>query len=391
MTGKLRFERPELAAQMAASVSGRHKWNSDADGLFLAAPRRTGKSTFLKGDLRPALEAMGAEVIYLDFWMNLQLDPAEMLYAEISRALLGNAGFVARMAERAKLTKVQIGAGGSSLAFDPAQIGKTPGSSLMAALRELGEATGRPIALILDEAQHLTVSPRGEDVLKELKAARDTLDQPDDIRLMLVMSGSDRDKLSRLTNSKAAAFYGSKVKLLPLLDGYYVGWLSGLLAQSNPKLGSLNIGVLSDAFDILGRRPKVLDDAIGGALNPVTQGGLTFEASVLDHAQAIVRAEHARYADCFAARTSTQKAVLTVLMESGDAFSPYGATTLKAIGDLIGKKATTTSVQGALEALRRLDPPMVWKSNRGEYGLDDLGMVDWYEQAKARGEWRGIG
>lgn len=59
MTGKLRFERPELAAQMAASVSGRHKWNSDADGLFLAAPRRTGKSTFLKGDLRPALEAMG--------------------------------------------------------------------------------------------------------------------------------------------------------------------------------------------------------------------------------------------------------------------------------------------------------------------------------------------
>lgn len=56
--------------------------------------------------------------------MNLQLDPAEMLYAEISRALLGNAGFVARMAERAKLTKVQIGAG-ASLAFDPAQIGKT--------------------------------------------------------------------------------------------------------------------------------------------------------------------------------------------------------------------------------------------------------------------------
>lgn len=146
----------------------------------------------------------------------------------------------------------------------------------------------------------------GEDVLKELKAARDTLNQPDDIRLMLVMSGSDRDKLSRLTNSKAAAFHGSKVKLLPLLDGYYLGWLSGLLAQSNPNLGSVNIGVLSDAFDILGRRPKVLDDAIGGALNPVTQGGLAFEASVFDHAQAIVRAEHARYADCFAARTSTQ-------------------------------------------------------------------------------------
>lgn len=387
MTGKLRLERPELAAKLAASVSGRQKWNNDADGLFLAAPRRTGKSTFLKGDLRPALESLGAEVIYLDFWSNLRLDPAELLYAKISRALLANAGFVARMAERTTLSRVQIGAGGGSLAFDPTRIGKAPGSSLMAALRELAEATGKAIALILDEAQHLTVSPRGEDVLKELKAARDTLNQPDNIILMLVMSGSDRDKLGRLTNSKAAAFYGSKVKFLPLLDGYYVGWLSGLLAQSNPMLGSINIGALSNAFEVLGHRPKVMDAAISSALNPVTRGGLAFEAAVLDHAQAIIQEEYEQYADRFTARTATQKAVLTVLMESGDTFSPYGTTTLKAVGDVVGKKTSATSVQGALEALRKLEPPMVWKSNRGEYGLDDLGMVDWYERLKARGEW----
>ena len=35
-------------------------------GLFLAAPRRTGKSTFVRQDLVPALVAMGAEVIYVD-------------------------------------------------------------------------------------------------------------------------------------------------------------------------------------------------------------------------------------------------------------------------------------------------------------------------------------
>ncbi|WP_172448132.1 hypothetical protein [Stenotrophomonas sp. VV52] len=28
-----------------------------------------------------------------------------------------------------------------------------------------------------------------------------------------------------------------------------------------------------------------------------------------------------------------------------------------------------------------------WKSNRGEYALDDLGMVDWYEHAKANAAW----
>ena len=387
MTGKLRFERPALAAQMAKSVSGRDKWNSDADGLFLAAPRRTGKSTFLKGDLRPALEEVGAEVIYLDFWSNLNVDPAVLLYAETSRALLANAGFVAKMAERAKLSKVRVGAGGSSLEFDPTQIGKSAGSSLVAALRELIEVAGKPIALVLDEAQHLMVSPRGEDVLKELKAARDTLNQPDDVRLMLVMSGSDRDKLGRLTNSKAAAFYGSKVKSLPLLDQDYVDWLGGLLAQSNPKLGTINTGALHEAFVMLGHRPKVMDDAIGQALNPVTRGGLEFEAAVLDQAQNIVRAEHAQHADRFIARSTTQQAVLTVLMESGDAFSPYGAATLKSIGALLGKKVSTASVQSALEALRKLDPPMVWKSNRAEYALDDLGMVDWYQEAKTRGDW----
>lgn len=387
MTGKLRFERPELAAQLAASVSGRQKWTNDADGLFLAAPRRTGKSTFLKGDLGPALHELGAEVLYVDFWANLNVDPAALLYAEISRALLENAGFVARMAERAKLTKVQIGAAGTSLAFDPTQIGTSPGSSLTAALRELSAATSKPIALILDEAQHLTVSPRGEDVLKELKAARDTLNQPDDVRLMLIMSGSDRDKLGRLTNSKSAAFYGSMVRTLPLLGEDYVAWLGGLLAQSNPNLGRIDTQAMGSAFAMLGHRPQMMDRAIGNALNPVTRGDASFEAAVLEHAEAIRSAERGRYADMYSSRSSMQKAVLTVLMESADTFSPYGAVTLKSIGAVLGKTASTTSVQSALEALRKLDPPMVWKSNRGEYALDDLGMIEWYQEAKASGKW----
>ncbi|SEP33592.1 hypothetical protein [Pseudomonas sp. Snoq117.2] len=32
-------------------------------GLFLAAPRRTGKTTFMREDLAPALQLAGAEVI----------------------------------------------------------------------------------------------------------------------------------------------------------------------------------------------------------------------------------------------------------------------------------------------------------------------------------------
>lgn len=387
MTAHTRFPRPDLAAEMAAAVSGRQKWNNDADGLFLAAPRRTGKSTFLKGDLKPALEALGAEVLYLDFWSNLRVDPAELLYAEVGRALSGNAGFTARMAERARLSKVKVGAGGSSLEFDASRIGQAPGSSLVAAFRELSEAAGKPVALLLDEAQHLMVSPRGEEVLKELKAVRDTLNDPDRIRLMLVMSGSDRDKLGRLTNSKAAAFYGSRIKELPTLGPDYLRWLAGLLAMSNPALGRIDVEALDTAFQQVGRLPKVLDDFIGYALNPVTRGDRTFEQALLDRADEHVRGEHARYASLFLGRTPTQRAVLTVLMDSGDAFSPYQTDTRKAVGSLLCKTISAASIQSALEGLRKLEPPMVWKSNRGEYALDDLGMKDWFLQLRARGEW----
>ena len=52
------FHRPELARRMSEVALGRDMLAGDT-GLFLAAPRRTGKSTFLKRDLVPAFEAAG--------------------------------------------------------------------------------------------------------------------------------------------------------------------------------------------------------------------------------------------------------------------------------------------------------------------------------------------
>jgi len=48
------------------------------NGLFLAAPRRTGKSTFLQGDLTPALQQAGVEVVYVDLWADTRRDPGTL-------------------------------------------------------------------------------------------------------------------------------------------------------------------------------------------------------------------------------------------------------------------------------------------------------------------------
>ncbi len=59
------FHRPELARRLAADLMS----DFYDSGMFLTAPRRTGKSTFIQHDLKPALEAgHGALVLYVDLW-----------------------------------------------------------------------------------------------------------------------------------------------------------------------------------------------------------------------------------------------------------------------------------------------------------------------------------
>jgi len=50
-------------------------------------------------------------------------------------------------------------------------------------------------------AQHALTSRQGESAMAALKAARDTMNIGGVVQLMVVMSGSDRDKLLRLLNT----------------------------------------------------------------------------------------------------------------------------------------------------------------------------------------------
>ena len=46
------YHRTALAQQLVQALQGKAPLGEAHNGLFLAAPRRTGKSTFLQGDLR---------------------------------------------------------------------------------------------------------------------------------------------------------------------------------------------------------------------------------------------------------------------------------------------------------------------------------------------------
>ena len=60
------FHRRQLAAQFSNRILNVSPGSAAGSGLFLAAPRRTGKSTFVRENLCPQLERDGALVLYVD-------------------------------------------------------------------------------------------------------------------------------------------------------------------------------------------------------------------------------------------------------------------------------------------------------------------------------------
>ena len=82
------FLRPELAGQIARQLLQPSVLDVGLrSGLFLSGLRRTGKTTFLRNDLIPALEQQGALVIYVDLWSDTQISPARLVRAAINKTL----------------------------------------------------------------------------------------------------------------------------------------------------------------------------------------------------------------------------------------------------------------------------------------------------------------
>ena len=152
------FHRPKVAESIASMVLEASSTSGYASGLFLAAPRRTGKSTFLREDLRPQLEAQGALVLYADLWEDRQADPGDVIVKSVRAELARHAGVVAKLARSVGLEKVTV-AGALTMTLD--RVGLGADVSLAAALSELSDATRQPIVLLIDEAQHAITTQAG--------------------------------------------------------------------------------------------------------------------------------------------------------------------------------------------------------------------------------------
>ena len=377
------FPRTALAQELVTALQGRSLLGDAHNGLFLAAPRRTGKSTFLQGDLRPALQAAGVVVVYVDLWADVRRDPGGLIADAIARALQPQLGLVARTARKAGLDKVKLG----GLEVDTSKIGKVDGLTLTEALRLLHESAGQPVALIVDEAQHALTSEAGEAAMTALKSARDQLNRPGSVNLMLVMSGSDRDKLLRLVNTAGAPFYGSQVQRMPPLGQDFITYVAALIEAQRPQLQPVDQSLLQQAFETFGYRPQFFMAALGQVLSPLAALTGRFEPALVEAARQQQAHDEAQMESEYQGLKPTEQVVLWRMLEQGPRYRPYDAEALRFYRSKTGHPVSVAQAQKALEALRQRMPAIVWKSVRGEYALQDVAMHRWFEARVEAGQW----
>ena len=257
------FHRPQIASEMADQLlRPKGLMKKVRSGLFLGGLRRIGKTTFLRGDLIPALEAQGAIVVYVDLWSNTAVKPSDLLLGAVRKTLanLEHADSKA-VGVLKRLKGLDLGAAGFKFGFNLAELGKIEGNTLAGAFSELVQLSKTDIVVIIDEVQHALGSEDGANMLLALKAARDEINLTPDSPgyFLFVGTGSHRARVRELTIKGQQAFNGAMSDDFPVLEIDFVDWLlkEADLGGRRPALD-----VAFECFVRLGRRPEELMKAL---------------------------------------------------------------------------------------------------------------------------------
>jgi hypothetical protein len=213
------------------------------------------------------------------------------------------------------------------------------------------------------------------------------MNSPNKIRLMLVMSGSDRDKLLRLVHTAAAPFYGSQIKSMPLLDQDFIEFVAHAIEKQHPALHPINRVTLLEAFQHFGSRPQFFLEELGQVLSPFSGNTRRPEEAVLIAARERESLDQTQMESDYLGLRPLERAVLWRLLAMGSKFRPYDAAALKFYSATTGQRVGIANAQKALESLRTRQPPIAWKSAHGEYAVEDVAMHRWFELRSAAKLW----
>ena len=254
------FHRRALAEQMAGQIMNPTGFNvSILSGIFLSGIRRTGKTTFIKHDLMPALEELGAVVIYVDLWADTSIAPIQHVNSALRQKLveLTTAGSKT-ISMLSRLRGLEIEVPGFKFGFSVESVGEAGGPTIAQALTEVVAQAKTNVVLIVDEVQQAMMTPEGNALMLAIKAARDAinLDPNSEGKFIFLGTGSHRAMLHEMTTRRQQAFQGAHMQEYQTLGRDFIQHQLGLLRAHEPVLPSED--VTFECFQQLMFRPEML-------------------------------------------------------------------------------------------------------------------------------------
>jgi hypothetical protein len=362
------FHRHSLANTYATRILS----DRCTSGIFISAPRRTGKSTFIREDLTPKLIEHGVEVIYVDLWSDRAADPGEMISSVIRAHLTLNESKLLQWARKSGLDKVSV----AGLQLEMTKVGIGSGETISKGLSMLSDATKVMIVLVIDEAQHAITTQKGADALFALKAARDELNSSRHNGFRLIATGSNSDKLAMLVNGKDQAFFGAPLINLPYLDDDFLEW-------DRLRFGGImpSINAMRESFLLSGYRPEYIDQSLDALSFKLDLSEENIDERLIAEIHCKINNDKNNFMRLVNSLPPIQSAVLRVMAEDGENYSPFKALTLERYklfcSDFSSEdvRVDHSSVQYALDALR--DKSLAWKSSRGVYAIEEGQHIVW--------------
>ncbi|CAI8902334.1 ATPase [Pseudomonas sp. IT-P253] len=374
------FQRPELAEEMANQLLNPGVLDEGLrSGLFLSGLRRTGKTTFLRSDLIPALEEAGALVIYVDLWSDTLANPATLVHDAIRKTLqelqTPGSGLLKTLK---RVSGADVGAAGFKFGFKLDSIGNSGGPTLAQALTEVVDQAKTDLVLIIDEVQHAISSDDGNQLLLALKAARDAINPRPDTPgyFLFIGTGSHRAQVSELTAKRNQAFSGATSTAYPVLKGDYVDYLLNRLAATvkKEKLPSLEVAI--EAFNTLGNRPEEMLKALRQLM--LQEGDpdlfLPVIASTLRSAAASIELEKVQLLGSLA-----QAIFNKIASTDGDARGIFSIDAAAEYSKTVGREVRVEEIQPVVIAL--VAENIIMRRGHGIYAITDQFVQEiWLEE-----------
>jgi hypothetical protein len=335
--------RPELAKRYLALLQA-----GPVVSTTIFAPRRTGKTVFLRKDLTPAAEAAGFTVAYVDLWQT-RLNPGIAIVRGLEEALTPKTltqRALHKLQEPVKKLKASGSAGELKGAIE-VELGDAKKEATELALR-IEELVGRlaskrNLLLLVDEAQELARNKENELMAMALRTA--ITKNSDNLRV--VFTGSSRTQLASVFSHSNAPLFsvGAAVQEFPLLGMDLVEFVAAKFEAASAR--RLDLAAAWTAFQEFHRQPEpFLASVVAMLMDP----SLTFERAV-----AVEKAEQDKeenHEGTWASLDAMQRQLVLLFVKDPLA-KPFGKTVLAKLSKELGVGSLApTDVQYALNGLK---------------------------------------